>query len=137
MYVRTYTILYVYRATLRMTQSPEGSTKFSRYTLLSVPTNLILLPNLQSKKSILLVDKVLKKFYYLIILKYFIENGPEWGRRSVSGRVSRLLFRQILPPFILKEIVPRELLTSSGGQRYSKMYRLKRYRYTIFEKKIE
>jgi hypothetical protein len=25
----------------------------------------------------------------------------------------------------------------SGGQRYSKMYRLKRYRYTIFEKKIE
>jgi hypothetical protein len=25
---------------------------------------------------------------------------------------------------------------SSGGQRYSKMYRLKRYRYTIFEKKI-
>ncbi len=24
----------------------------------------------------------------------------------------------------------------SGGQRYSKMYRLKRYRYTIFEKKI-
>ncbi len=23
-----------------------------------------------------------------------------------------------------------------GGQRYSKMYRLKRYRYTIFEKKI-
>jgi hypothetical protein len=25
---------------------------------------------------------------------------------------------------------------SSGGQRYSKMYRLKRYRYTIFKKKI-
>ncbi len=28
-------------------------------------------------------------------------------------------------------------LPTSGGQRYSKMYRLKRYRYTIFEKKIE
>jgi hypothetical protein len=27
-------------------------------------------------------------------------------------------------------------LTISVGQRYSKMYRLKRYRYTIFEKKI-
>jgi hypothetical protein len=45
-------------------------------------------------------------------MKYFLENGPEWGRRSVSGRVSRLLFRQILPPFILKDIVPRELLPS-------------------------
>ncbi len=32
--------------------------------------------------------------------------------------------------------VRAELLAGSVGQRYSKMYRLKRYRYTIFEKKI-
>ncbi len=31
----------------------------------------------------------------------------------------------------------RMTLPCSVGQRYSKMYRLKRYRYTIFEKKIE
>ncbi len=29
-----------------------------------------------------------------------------------------------------------QFLDTSVGQRYSKMYRLKRYRYTIFEKKI-
>jgi hypothetical protein len=78
-----------------------------------VHTNFYMVSKFTEQKKAFFSLIKLKKLYYLIIMKYFLENGPEWGRRSVSGRVSRLLFRQILPPFILKEIVPRELLPSN------------------------
>ncbi len=64
------------------------------------------------------------------------------GERDIEGRGRRINLN-------LRECVPRIIFTrlnwsstlrcpvGSGGQRYSKMYRLERYRYTIYEKKIE
>jgi hypothetical protein len=57
----------------------------------------------------------------------------------VDSRMNVHILASTSVPFTLTTVqVPHtERITVSGGQRYSKMYRLKRYRYTIFEKKIE
>ncbi len=51
----------------------------------------------------------------------------EWWRESPAAPSSRRRGR----------LCSRRPLVGSVGQRYSKMYRLKRYRYTIFEKKLD
>jgi hypothetical protein len=63
------------------------------------------------------------------------------GSHSMVGGWNLLKISAPLPLMKIYKMRPLSarstLLDSSGGQRYSKMYRLKRYRYTTFKKKIE
>ncbi len=93
---------------------------------------------------------LIKKFYVMYCMSTIMKNpldsraadilklgeeGSCWGRRFTVF-VWQLKFNDDMSCTPIQFFLS---ITSfpSGGQRYSKMYRLKRYRYTFFEKKIE
>ncbi len=74
-------------------------------------------------------------------------NSGEKNCPHQDGNECGAIFRRHIPytsphfslllSFSATALATTMVVLHSGGQRYSKMYRLKRYRYTIFEKKIE
>jgi hypothetical protein len=88
------------------------------------------------------LEKTYSLFYDSPVFAY-----PEPLSCKLHSLIKILRYPSFLQPFISHDrlspllnpttfSLPTLILLTSVGQRYSKMYRLKRYRYTIFEKKI-